>query len=430
MRAGSLSRFALTRGLWTICLALLCTTIGMTCVQAMAATAGDVVVAGGNSTAGPTDTIEIFNPTNGQFTSAGTLGVPSMGLAAHALPDNTILLAGGFNGSTYLANAYVYYSNSAPSNATKATGSMGTGREHFALVQMQNNKILVMGGMTNTGVTNTAEIYDTKAGTFSPAANMTMARENAAAVVLNNGNVLICGGDDGNGTVLNSTEIYDPKTNTWTTSGNLNTARSHFTATVVSGGSIGGYVLAAGGQDSSGNTLSSAELFDPSKGTWTGAGNMNTPRENQTATVLKNNTVLLAGGGVRFGSVTAVDNAELFDPATVSFNTITAYMNQPRENHTATLLTDGTVLIAGGDDGQNPTNTAEIYDPTAQTFTSTGSMATARTDQAAALVEGSAAPGYNNNNVGGGLSLYAFLAFILMWTLFGLWRYTARRHGA
>jgi hypothetical protein len=204
--------------------------------------------------------------------------------------------------------------------------------------------------------------------------------------------------------------------------------------TTVKGGSISGFVLAAGGIGGSvtnPQTLASTELYDPSSGTWQDAGNMLNPRENFTATVLQNGEVLLAGGSFATGtSQTAQPNAEFFDPNNVTF-TATGAMNHPRQHHTATLLPDGRVVMIGGDDGETPTNTAEIYNAATGAFTDTaGTLAAARTQHAAALTNSGASsptgsPG--GAKTGGGWAPFVFIALIGLWTMVGLRRYALRR---
>jgi hypothetical protein len=122
-----------------------------------------------------------------------------------------------------------------------------------------------------------------------------------------------------------------------------------------------GEVLVAGGyMNGTPVTLASAELYDPATGNFTGTGSMTTPRGRQTATLLGNGTVLMAGG---YDGLTPFLAAELYDPAVGSF-AATGAMNVARWRHTATLLQDGNVLIVGGSDvGGNVGGlaSAEIY---------------------------------------------------------------------
>ena len=86
-------------------------------------------------------------------------------------------------------------------------------------------------------------------------------------------------------------ELYDPAIGTWTATGSLGTARSFQTATLLPNGKL----LMAGGVNDNAR-LTSAELYDPVIGSWSNTGSLNTARYNHTATLLPNGKVLAAGG--------------------------------------------------------------------------------------------------------------------------------------
>ena len=162
-----------------------------------------------------------------------------------------------------------------------------------------------------------------------------------------------------------------------------------------------GDVLVAGGRLVSPQpltNLASAEVWDPQTDRWRPTGSMNQARWRHTATVLPNGKVLVAGG---FANPIANTNAqpvhnsaELYDPVTGQF-TPTGSMQTRRGLHVAQLLTNGKVLVAGGRTCDAPpascdftvrTNTAEIYDPATGQFTPTGSMNVPRHTTSAVLL--------------------------------------------
>ena len=230
-------------------------------------------------------------------------------------------------------------------------------------------------------------------------------RSGHAAASLQSGGALIVGAapDDNQ-----SAELYDSSTGTFALTGSLMVAKVgsevSFSATTLSDGRV----LVAGGEGSSPDqsSLNDAELYDPAGGTFSETGAMAVGRGDHTATLLMNGEVLIAGG---FASALGIQqSAELYNPATGTFRP-TGSMTMPRFGHTATLLKDGRVLIAGGGTPVIPlpppvcppppstapciekltqsTATAEIYDPSTETFTPTGNMTTARAAQTATLLK-------------------------------------------
>src|SRR5882724_9558163 len=129
-------------------------------------------------------------------------------------------------------------------------------------------------------------------------------------------------------------------------------------------------------------TLSTGD--DPASGTWTFTGSLNTARYPHTATLLPNGMVLVAGGFDT--SLNALDSAELYDPASGTW-TVTGSLNIGRTYHTATLLPNGMVLVAGGFDNTFIASaSAELYDPASGTWTATGNLNNARAFHTATLL--------------------------------------------
>ena len=142
-------------------------------------------------------------------------------------------------------------------------------------------------------------------------------------------------------------------------------------------------MLVAGGSD--GFPLASAELYDSASGTWTVTGSLNIARDGHTATLLPNGKMLVAGGLDINGA--PLTSAELYDSANGSWAfTGTEMSNEGRRYHTATLLRSGKVLVAGGADGVLVVKTADVYDPDTRIWRSTGKLNSARSSHTATLL--------------------------------------------
>jgi len=165
--------------------------------------------------------------------------------------------------------------------------------------------------------------------TFQPTASMSVARSGATATLLGDGDVLEAGG----GTA--AAELYNPSTRRWSETGQMSTVRTNATATLLDDGEV----LLAGGCCEAGHPrqgLTSAELYDPTTGTWSATGSMNVGRVGATATLLNDGDVLVAGGscngsgyGCDEGSfLKNLNSAELYDPASGKWS-LTGSMNSP-----------------------------------------------------------------------------------------------------
>lgn len=249
------------------------------------------------------------------------------------------------------------------------TDSLPRARWATASALLPDGRVLVVGG--TTGVTSmdavaTATVFDPHTGRWSAVTDMLQARAYPMAITLRDGSVLVAGGSRDT-QPLDTAERYHPDNGTWVAAGRLNLPRAHETLTLLDDGRV----LAAGGGIEGGpgwTSTASAEIYDPASGVWSLLPPMSVARVHHTATLLPNGEVLIAGGATTYygeaGSVTA--SAEIFNPHSNSW-LATAPMSHPRYVDGAALLKDGRVLVVGGwyaTRSSDPSHeTAEIYDP-------------------------------------------------------------------
>ena len=195
---------------------------------------------------------------------------------------------------------------------------------------------------------------------WTPTEAMLVPRQVGRTVKLASGQVLLAGGEDWDGNV-SLTEIYDPPTNIWLPAGDLKAGHVEATITLLASGKVlitGGY----SGKVGMYMWLSTTQLFNPATKVWTEAAPLLQKRAYHAAVRLQNGKVFVVGG--TNGKV-AVTSTEIYDPATNQWSAA-APTSVPRAGHTVTLLPSGKVLVTGGEmQGQIGAKTVEIYDPVA-----------------------------------------------------------------
>ena len=249
-----------------------------------------------------------------------------------------------------------------------------------------DGRFMVVGGAagaSSNDATASVYLYDPASDHWSAATQMLQPRAYPMVVRLADGSVLVAGGSR-NGQPLDTAERYNPSNGTWVAAGRLNVPRAQGNLILLQDGRA----LATGGgiEGSPGwGSTASVELFDPTKGVWTVGPPMSVPRARHTATLLPDGDVLVAGGATTYhgdvGSVTA--SAEIYSPRTNSWRAA-APMSIPRYVHQAALLADGRILVAGGWSATSNTDASkasvEIYDPVANRWAAAGSLVTARAE--------------------------------------------------
>lgn len=364
------------RRIWLASLALIAT-VAVSCQTMTLLPDGRVLLVQGPIAA-------LYDPTTGSLTPTASPGAPRIAHTATLLTDGRVLFVGGAgmvagSMSGVLASAELYD----PAKGTfTPTGDLNEGRSVHSATLLQDGRVLVAGG----GVISTsgdspppiasAELYDPASGTFTLTGSFQTGRSFHTATLLADGRVLMIGGSSGS-LAIASAELYDPASGTFSAAGTSSTPRMLHTATLLADGSVlvvGGLAaqlnVGSGSSSSGGGPLATGELYDPGADAFTATGPMTVGHAGHTATLLQDGRVLIAGGLDATG--TYVASAELYDPATGAF-TPTGSMTEARGLATASLLKDGRVLIVGGDvsvgSSASPTTlSVDLYDPATGTF--------------------------------------------------------------
>ena len=302
----------------------------------------------------------------GKFVPTGSMAKTRVASSATLLKNGRVLVAGGYyDNSIDLATAELYDPST---GAFTPTGNMTAARAWHSATLLLDGRVLIAGGMDSRGL-RSAELYDPATGTFTGTADMNA--EHSSANLLSDGRVLITGSG--------SAEIFDPLTGVFMAAGPLTNAGTSSGAILNSG-----LVLIPSYSDVSLYSVigDSLNLVASLPGDHS---------EDQTVTLLSNGKVLISGGSTDFGFDGTTDGARLYDPRTGTIEG-TGLMLGSRVYHTGTLLPGGRVLIVGGyngpayDTGIPVLTFGEQYDPSTGSFTSAGSLVSLREAHTATLL--------------------------------------------
>jgi hypothetical protein len=310
---------------------------------------GEVLVAGGNDSGGNTlATAELYDPATDSWRTTGPMTSPRYGQGALLLPDG-VLVVGGARWSTSpspvpAATAELY---SPTAGTWSSAGSMTTARWGPSLTLLPSGVVLVAGGATGAGLvgTSSAELYDPSSNSWSPTGSMAVGRAGHTATLLPSGKVLVAGGASADpstgGTSLASAELYDPATGTFGPTGSLPGAVAFHRAVALPSGQV----LATGGARISGALVrvTDASLYDPAAGTWSAVTSMRRARAEHGAALLLSGKVLVVAGGDQGSSA----GGEVYDPAQGDWASTASVRDHGDSPGLVTLL-DERVLVVGG----------------------------------------------------------------------------------
>ncbi len=325
-------------------------------------------------------TYDVTNQVTWSSSAPDVASINASGLASTFMTGPTTITA-DFQGTTGLANLRVTLI--APGTFGSAGTNMLTPRVGHTATLLPDGSVAIIGGFyTSTGnAAGMVEIYQPESRNFSEFSPGMLPRGNHTATLLNDGRILIVGGSDA-GVAMGNPDLYDPNTQNFTSA--LNSAvdiihRQNHTATLLNNGTV----LIVGGQNEDG-PVATVELYDPATNSFSQPTTLNIARYGHTATLLNDGRVLIAGGYDSTGA--ALSSVEIFDATGEDVTLLTSSLTTPRANHTATLLNNGQVLIAGGSDGTEVLNSTDIYDPSTNAISPGLNMVSERQNHAATLL--------------------------------------------
>jgi len=313
---------------------------------------GRALVVGGEGGNAPLASVEQYDSQVNRWIAAPSLGLARSEHTATLLPSGEVLVVGGTVAPSGVIGTTPTVELFDPvAGRWRGESSLHQPRSGQTATLLTNGQVLIVGGEALDPVTgqarlvSSAEIYDPASNTWTLTTPPVRARIGHTATLLSDGRVLIAAGETGgvNGQreIGATAELFDVVNGSWTLSGDLSLARADATATLLTNGQV----LVIGGRVGGGNTTSAAELFDPGRGVWSVASGLGTPRAEQTATHLLDGRVLVAGGYER-EAATPTGSAERYDPASDSWARIVPPI--ARTAARAILLRDGAVLVVGG----------------------------------------------------------------------------------
>jgi hypothetical protein len=303
--------------------------------------------------------------------------------AAVALPDGRVLASGGASDGGGLTSAELF---DPATSAWTATPPMSSGHARHTATLLTDGRVLVVGGLGAISAV-AVDVFTPKTGLWTQGPPLSTPRAEHSATLLAGGLVLVAGGSDGK-VALWSSLLFHPQEKQWLEGPSLNVPRRSHTDTLLPGGSV----LLVGGAspldapDISPPEKGIAERFDPAQNSWTLTAPGLAFRSRHTATLLADGRVLVAGGidaaAVNVGSIIPLASADLYDPIADTW-VAAAPMNAPHSAHTATLLPSGRVLVVGGDPAPRVT---ELYDPLSNSWSLGGLLAHGRAHHSATLL--------------------------------------------
>jgi len=307
---------------------------------------GDVLIIGGD---GSKD-CQIYDHETETWAFTDSLNIGRQDFTAVLLEDGRVMVIGG--GVPYNLGHGTCELYDTTTHTWAMTDTLNTTRGYARAVVLNDGRVLVTGGLDIMTLISACEIYDPTTETWTPTSQPSEPQWGHDLCLLDNGRVLSVGGFRDFGMNMAGCHIFDPVTETWTATNPLNYRRWKLTAVRL----ITDDVLVVGGQNASFVNIPQCEVYNVSAGTWTvTSNNINPGRIGHTCTKLQNPDprVWLIGGE------SALSDCEFFHAYAGLWEDTDALI-PGREDHSATLLDNGNILVTGGTPN---TTDCQIFDP-------------------------------------------------------------------
>lgn len=305
---------------------------------------------------------EVYDPDRDEWRPTGPLNVPRNGVGPGGLvvlSSGKVFITGGGTGSRSAHETELF---DPATGIWNLVAPMHESRDNHTTTLLPDGRVLVVGGIdwATDEVRASAEIYDAEADAWSACPPLPGPRVGHCAVLLDDGRVLIMGGASESDVTgeLATALLYDPETDEFRGTAPMHEARRAFRALTMNDGRVIVVGGSRGPVNGPANQLDSVEIFDSARENWSNAAPLLEGRWGPTATRLSDGSILVAGG--MYGRVGRRRTAEIFDPVAGAWRAAGS-LAQARNGHRDIALDDGRILIVGGFSGRDYLASCEIF---------------------------------------------------------------------
>gem|GEM_PF-2616885 len=297
---------------------------------------GQVLVVGGkSSTSSAISNCEVFDPRIAVCIPGPELQIARTHVSACLLPSGKMLLAGGVNTSTIYNTCETYDSDN--NTVSQTAYPMINARDEFVTTLLLDGRVLATGGYTGTGRRKECELFDITEGKWISTGDLLDERSLYTQTLLPNGEVMVSGGINNSSAATKKSEVYSTVWESWTATGDMTYLRYGHTANLL----VDGKVIVCGGYSGT-EVLPYCESYDYQQKSWTSKAQMAEARYNHKSVVLRDGRLLVVGGS----NYSSLKSCELYSPIADTWSTA-ASLPVTLVNHTLVSLDDKILCIGG-----------------------------------------------------------------------------------